>query len=402
MAVGVVLASVAAACGGDNKNSSSTTAAGGGTTAAGAATTAAGKPVAGGSISIGLEAENNTGWFMPDAQCPVACAYVTNAVFDPLMKVDSDGTLQPWLALSATPNADATAWTIKLRQGVKFQNGEDFNADAVKMNMDAGKAGSVLALALAPIKETKVIDPYTVEIDMATPWGALPASFPAQGFMMAAPAQIKAKDKNHPIGTGPFTFKEWVPNDHLTAVKNANYWYKDPATGDQLPYLDEVVFKPIPEVSSREAALKSGQLDVMHTSDGNEVKKLKDDKNFDTILQKKPSETFYLLLNQLVPALQDVRVRQALNLCVDRDAINKQRGGGLWTPANGPFPPGSLGYLEDNGNSTTRDVDKAKQLLADYSKEKGALPKLKFGTTNDPSNVETNQLIQAQFEECGI
>jgi peptide/nickel transport system substrate-binding protein len=396
LAVAAALGAVAAACGGDNKEGSSSS-----TTAATGATAAAGKPVRGGSISIGLEAENNTGWFMPDAQCAVSCAYVTNAVFDPLMKLDVDGNLQPWLALDAKPNADATVWTVKLRQGVKFQNGEDFNAEAVKLNLDAGKAGSVLSLALAPIQAVKVIDTYTVEID-STPWGALPASFPAQGFMMAAPAQVKAKDKNHPIGTGAFGFKEWVPNDHLTLVRNPSYWYKDPKSGDQLPYLDEVTFKPIPEVAAREAALKSGQIDVMHTSNGNEIAKLKDDKAFTAVMQDKPAETGYFLINQLVPGLDDVRVRQALAYCLDRDALNKQRGGGLTPPANGPFPPGSIGFLDDNGYPKTRDIEKAKQLIADYEKEKGKLPTFKFGTTNDPFNVETNQLVQAQWQECGI
>jgi peptide/nickel transport system substrate-binding protein len=394
------LALVAAACGGDDSGDNADS--GGATTQLTTASTAdAGKAVRGGKLSIGLEAESNTGWYMPDAQCAVSCAYITNNVYDPLAKVDSDGELQPWLALSWTPNADATAWTVKLRQGVKFHNGEDFNAEAVKLNLDAGKVGSVLALALAPIKEVKVIDTYTVEID-STPWGAMPGSFPAQGFMMAAPAQIQAKDKNHPIGTGPFVFKEWVPNDHFTATRNPNYWYKDPKTGDQLPYLDEITFKPIPEVSAREAALKSGQIDVMHTSNGNEIKKLQDDDDLIQIIQDKPAEVGYFLINQLIPGLDDVRIRQALAYCLDREQLKKERGGGLTPVANGPFSPGTMGYLEDNGYPKARDVQKAKDLIAAYTAEKGPLKTFKFGTTNDPFNVETNQLVQAQWDECGI
>jgi peptide/nickel transport system substrate-binding protein len=394
---------VAAACGGDDGGGSSEAGQDGGTTQLTTATTAdAGEAVRGGKLSIGLEAENNSGWFMPDAQCPVACAYVTNNIFDPLMKVDENGEPAPWLALSAEPNADATVWTLKLRQGVKFHNGEDFNAESVKLNIDAGKAGSVLALAYAPVKEAKVVDTYTVEVIMNYPFGAYTGSLSGQGSMQAAPAQVKAKDKNHPIGTGAFKFKEWIPNDHFTAVRNENYWYKDPKTGDQLPYLDEITFKPIPEISARSAALQSGQIDVMHTSNGNEMVKYIDDPDYTTVLQDEPSEVSFFLLNQLVPGLDDVRVRQALAYCLDREQLKKERGGDIFPVANGPFSPGSMGYLEDNGYPKTRDVAKAKELIAAYTAEKGPLKTFKFGTTNDPFNVETNQLVQAQWDECGI
>jgi peptide/nickel transport system substrate-binding protein len=375
---------------------------GAGTTSSGAEPTPpATTPIRGGSIAIGLYGENTSGWYLPETGCANYCAYVTNNLFDPLMRVGADGKPAPWLALSATPNADATVWTIKLRQGVKFHDGEPFNATAVKANMDAGKAGSALTLALVPLKETKVIDEYTVELD-TTPWGALPYSMSAQGFMMEAPAQIAAKDKNHPIGTGPFKFQDSVPNEHLTLVRNENYWYKDPDSGDQLPYLDEVTFKPFLDSSAREAALRSGQVDVMQSANGQEIARFKDDKGFQTVLQDKPAYTDHYLINQLVPGLDDVRVRLALAYCIDREALRDLRNAGLTPVANGPFPPGSLGYLEDNGYPKARDVEKGKRLIADYEREKGTLPSFTLGSNTDPVNVVTNQLVQAQWLECGI
>ena len=173
VAVGVVLTSVAAACGGDNKSSTNTTAAGGGTAAGAASTAAPASRCAGGRCPSASRPRTT-----PAGTCRRSVRGLVRLRHRQPVRSADEGRLRgkpaPWLALSATPNADATVWTIKLRQGVKFHNGEPFDATAVKMNIDAGKAGSVLALALAPVKETKVIDPSTVEIDMNSPWGALP------------------------------------------------------------------------------------------------------------------------------------------------------------------------------------------------------------------------------------
>jgi peptide/nickel transport system substrate-binding protein len=247
-----------------------------------------------------------------------------------------------------------------------------------------------------------VLDPYTVEIDMNTPWGAFPAVLSAQGGMMMAPAQVKDKDKSNPVGTGPFKFKELIPNDHLTVVRNENYWYKDPKSGDQLPYLDQIIFRPIADTSARDAALRSGQVDVIQAGTGQEIAEFKDDKAFNVVVQDKPAYTEHYMVNQLIPGLDDVRVRRALAYCLDREAIRDQRYKGFTPVANGPFPPGSLGYLEDNGYPNARDVEQGKQLIAAYVKEKGPLPTFTFASNTDPVITVTNQLVQAQWEECGI
>lgn len=411
----VAFSLVAAACGDDDDDDTSsgttapstettagttdtTTAAG--TTAA--PTTAAAKPKAGGKIVIGLEAENNSGWNMADSQCPVACRYVAQAVFDGLVIVNSDGKAEPFLAESVTPNADFTVWTIKARSGIKFHNGEAFNAAAIKANLDAGRAGAILALALLPIKDTVVKDDLTLEVQMNTPWSPFIEVIAGQGGLMMAPAQILAKDVQKPIGTGPFIFKEWVPNDHFTATKNPNYWYKGPKGDETLPYLDEVTFKPIPDVQARENALKAGDIDMMQTGNMDTIAKLRDDKSLTIYYQDKPSEVGHLLLNQLIPELADKRVRQALAMCLNLEVVNENRNAGIGVVANGPFSPGSDGYLEDNGYPKYNPTE-GKKLIAAYEAEKGKMRKFKLGTTNDPYNLGTNQLIQQLWkQDCGI
>ena len=391
----LVLALLAAACaGGDGEgggDGEATDTSGGGTE-----TTAAGEPVRGGTLTYGLEAESSQGYSMPTANCATSCYLVAYAIFDPLTYPDENGEIKPFLAESIEPNADHTEYTIKARPGISFHNGEPFNADAIKANLDAHKASGLTGPALAPMQSVAKVDDMTVRVTMSAPWPAFPAYMSAQTGLQNAPAQLadKTNGPRNPIGTGPFKFREWVVDDHLTVVRNENYWREG------LPYLDEIVYRPIPDIQARRAALESGDVDVMHTSNGDEIGKLRDVDGVELVESDDFGDIGYIMLNVEKPPLNDVRVRRALALATNQDEVNQLRNGGVTAVADGPFPEGSLGYLEDTGYPDF-DLEEATRLVREYEAENGPI-RFEFGTTTDPFNLGTNQLVQQQWAKAGI
>ena len=168
--------------------------------------------------------------------------------------------------------------------------------------------------------------------------------------MMAAPAQITAKDKNHPDRHGTLQVQgvgAERPPDRSRRTRTTGTRTRRRVTSCRTSTRSSS--SRFPEIAAREAALKSGQIDVMHTSNGNEIAKLQNDKSFSLVMQDKPAETGYFLINQLVPALADVRVRQAPRVLHRSRRAEQAARRGCRPVANGPFPPGSPGYLEDNG-----------------------------------------------------
>ncbi len=175
-------------------------------------------------------------------------------------------------------------WTIGLRDGIKFHDGTALDAQVVKNNLDAYRGTyparhrrSCSALVFGPyIKSVDVVDPLTVNVTVAQPWPAFPSylwSSSRLGIM--AQAQLDSTDcAKDLIGTGPFKLREWVVNDHLTADKNPNYWAKD-KDGNQLPYLDSITFKPVPDGQQRLNGLQSGQFQLIHTSSAIDIEQLR-------------------------------------------------------------------------------------------------------------------------------
>jgi ABC-type transport system substrate-binding protein len=182
----------------------------------------------------------------------------------------------PMLALSATPNANYTVWTIALRQGVNFTNGDAFDADICVANWVAANADPTVGLAIKPIigSVTK-IDSYTVAYNLVIPFSAFPVSLAEQQISyMAHPDSFVPTYTGNPIGTGPFKVKSWQVNVESQLTKNANYWKSD-AHGRQLPYLSNIHFKTIVDPEARNQALQAGNVDMILQQSGPQINAFK-------------------------------------------------------------------------------------------------------------------------------
>jgi ABC-type transport system substrate-binding protein len=207
---------------------------------------------------------------------------VANAVFDPLFVMGVNGTAWlPMLALSATPNANYTQWTIPLRQNVKFHNGDPFNAQVVVQNYNAAAADPTVGLAIRPIIASVVATgPYEVVYHMVVPFSTYPINLAEQQIAyMAHPSSFSPTYTGNPIGTGPFKFKSWQVGVESQWVKNTSYWRHD-GRGVKLPYLSGINFKTIVDNQTRNSALQSGSVQMILQQDGTSIAQLQKLKGF--------------------------------------------------------------------------------------------------------------------------
>jgi ABC-type transport system substrate-binding protein len=236
------------------------------------------KPKLGGTLTVGTlsDVPNYHIFNGSDGKLDASGFCVANALYDPLFVMSADGkTALPMLALSATPNSNYTTWTIALRRGVQFHNGTNFDAAAVVANVNAAIANAVVGSAIAPIiASAKAVNSYTVEYTMVIPFASFPITLAQQQIAyMAAPSALGSNYAGTPIGTGPFKFKSWVVGVESQFTKNEKYWRKD-AAGRRLPYLDGINFKTIVDSASRNEALQSGGVDMIIQQTGVQIKEL--------------------------------------------------------------------------------------------------------------------------------
>jgi peptide/nickel transport system substrate-binding protein len=390
----------------------------------------------GGKITYALEAENATGFSPQFSQMPIAGYTVLRAVYDPLMAYGADGKIYPYLAESMTPSPDFKQWKIKVKSGIKFHDGLPLDGAAVVANIEGHRCSPLTATALGefggcpatfdpnkpedPATNRKPLstliakasvdpaDPLTAVVDFLIPYAVFDATMTEVIGYIASPSMFKdpKNSPKNPQGTGPFKFKEWVPNDHLTVVKNPDYWQSDP-DGVKYPYLDEIEFRPIDDIAARENALRSGQVNVMQTSNGDNIATFRED--WTMFENDRGGETGYFMINHFPTykgqenPLADVRVRKCLAHGIDRDKVNELRNANVTTVASGPYPPGTIGYLEDAGYPKF-DIAAGKKLCDEYKAEKGITGDIQiaFGTTADPFNKGTNELVASMWKEVGV
>lgn len=404
LVIGALLALtlVAAACGGSNKTSSGTTAAPG--------TPSDETPVAGGTLTMGLEAETTGGWCLPEAQLAAGGIAVANAIFEPLMAYDENYEPKPYLAEALTPDAAYTNWTLKLRPNVTFHDGTPLNATIVKLNIDlwrgddAAKAATGRQPLLLPfvfnnVASVTVVDDLTLTIVTKTPWKAFPATLAGGRFGVAGEAQLKGDKANcaeNLIGTGPFKKESWTRNQQLVTVKNPNYWRKDDK-GNQLPYLDKLVFKPLPGGTDRLQSLQGKTVNAAHFSGQNEFDAIQKESDTLTFIPEVEGhkEVGYGLVNVSKPPFNDLAVRKAFAQAIDRAALNDINSGGKFATANQPFDTKVLGYVPDLKLPDYNPEEAAKVL-----KGKGITFSLAYAS--DPNTKLIAEDIKRQLEQVGV
>jgi ABC-type transport system substrate-binding protein len=373
------------------------------------ATTAAARPKRGGKLVVGVEADVANPWVPSKIQCDQSCQLRVRTFYEPLLAADTDGTMQPYLAERLEVNDDSTEFTMTLRQGVTFSDGTPFDAEAVAENARRYLSAGLTAAALGDVArnpdgspKVEVIDAYTVRITTSRPWIDFPYYLAS---LQASPTWLRQTDTDpskelQPVGTGPFVLSSWRPGQNLVVKRNPSYWRKD-ANGDPLPYLDEIEFRVIPDEQTRANALKAGDIDLMTTDSGENIAAFRENDGFQIVEQSDFGETFYILehVGQQGSPLQDQRVRCGLLAATDARTLSETVGAGVTPVANGVFSPGQQGYLADNGNAGY-DPDRAKQLIAAYTAERGK-PTILFSTVTDSGALQTAQLLQAWWEEAG-
>ncbi|HLU81940.1 MAG TPA: ABC transporter substrate-binding protein [Trueperaceae bacterium] len=343
----------------------------------------------------------------PDVLDPdLARTYVGRIVFaslcDKLFDIDTTAAVVPQLATGYATAADGLTVTIDIRSGVKFHDGTDLDAEAVKYNLDrsVNLPGSNRASELAQLESVTVVDADTVELHLSTPFSPLIAQLADRAGMMVSPTAAEAAGENFgnaPVCAGPFKFVERVSQDRIVLERFADYW--DAAN----VLIDRVVFLPIPDSSVRLANLQSGDLQMIERPAPTDLGAMRADTNL--VIPSTASLGYQgITINESKggartdPLARDVRVREAFELAIDRNVINDVVFDGEFLVGNQPVPPTSPWYVADIP-VPGRDLERARALLDEAGVDRVSFEMM---VANNPEAIRTGEVIQAMVAEAGF
>lgn len=378
----------------------------GGSKESGAQATASGQSGSNKTLIVGQIAEPKS--LDPAAVTAVNDFRILVNIYDGLVEYKS-GTLQvePALAKSWTVSDDGTVYTFKLRNNVYFHDGSRFNAEAVKFNFDRmldknspyhDTGPFPLAFYFSSIKETKVVDDYTVQLILNEPYAPLLSNLAYPTGLMVSPAAVKKWGKDfgrHPSGTGPYEFSDWESNTKVTLVRNDKYWKGTPG-------LARIIFRPITDANTRVTEMLSGGLDLMVEVPPDSLQVFKKNDKFRVYEQAGP-HLWFLILNMKSGPFTNQKVRQAANYAINKKSLVDNVLQGTASVAAGPIPK-AFGWAHDDGLSPyPYDPAKAKELLKEAGYDGTPVT---FYVTQGGSGmldpVAMGTAIQADLEAVGM
>jgi peptide/nickel transport system substrate-binding protein len=353
-----------------------------------------------GTLTIGIPTDINT--LDPTMGPEVNSLNVAFSAMEPLLRLDAQGNIKPRLAESWEV-VDNTTYMFRLRKNVKFHNGEPFNGQAVeyslKRSLEKHRANKNTCNTISRID---VVDDYTIKIVTEKPDPILLkrlanvscAIFPPKATAAGGDEAASLK----PIGTGPYILSAWVKGEHITFKANPNYYLPD------VPKVETLVWRAIPEAAARVAALQTGQIDIALRIPPNQVPALEKDPNF-TISSALSTRTYYIAFNNMTTGkgtpIMDARVRQAINYGTDLQAIIKSVFNGQAQRVNSLIGNVQFGY-DSTLPPMTYDVAKAKQLLAAAGVPNGFKVGLACPSGAYANDKEACQAIAGSLAKIGI
>lgn len=330
-------------------------------------------------------------------------------IYDQLVQFKDESTeLEPDLAEKWDVSSDGKEYTFYLRKDVKFHDGTPFNAEAVKISIDRqiDKKSPYYSTGQYPyadftfgsIDQVKVVDESTVKIMLKEPFAPFLSNMAMHAASIVSPTALKKYGKDftkHPVGTGPFKLASWTPGVEVVLEKNPDYF-------KGAPKLDKVIFKPITEDQTRLSNLEAGELDLIVNIPPDDLERLKADENLQ-IIEQPGMHVWWTAFNTQKKPFDDVRVRQAINLAINKDVIVNQLLKGTGEIANTPIPPMVWGHDPEVKNYEY-DPEKAKKLLAEAGYPNGF--EATYGVPESGSGMQQPATmaaaIQADLAKVGI
>ncbi|SUA56282.1 Glutathione-binding protein gsiB precursor [Oligella urethralis] len=323
---------------------------------------------------------------------------VGKGYYEGLLAFDKDLNIKSLLAERIEANDNGTVYHIQLRKGVKFHDGTDFTATAVKANFERvlDKSNALARYnQFSRIKEIEVVNDHEVKITLTEPFSAFMNALAHPSAMMISPTALEKWGKDitfHPTGTGPFKFVEWKPAESVKMEKFDGYWQEG------YPKVDSLTFRTVSDNNTRAAVLHTGEVDAAYPLPYEQVSRLEKNKKLQLI--SAPSIIArYISMNVLQKPFDDVRVRQAVNYAINKEALAKVAYAGHAFPSQGVIPQG-VAYAHQM-DPWPYDPEKAKELLKEAGYADGFNTTLWAGS-NDGTTAKASQFLQQQLAQVGI
>jgi peptide/nickel transport system substrate-binding protein len=307
----------------------------------------------------------------PNVSGQAISGMIDRNIVDTLVWINAKGQPTPDLATKWSIDATKTVYTFTLRQGVKFQDGTPFNANAVVFNLNrienpATKSQSAIS-ELGPFKSVKALSAYKVQIALKQPFAPLLTYLGTPNLGILSPTAVQKNSQamaTMPVGTGPFEVAKWVPQQEVVLKKNPNYNWAPPALNHSGPAtLNSITFKFVQNAQNRVSALQTGEAQAIDTVPPTSFDALKQDANVTTYDTPYPGTPRYLAFNTSKWPTNDVKVRQALEYAVDRQGVIKAADSGVYSVAWGPLQAGTIGYNPSFQGMYAYNVNKAASIL---------------------------------------